>query len=88
MLQSLSAARTLDVVTDRDVLSAAARDVRTVMRRRQAAANALDPAGWEPPDPELLALAVECDEVVHGQRAEAPDLAERIAVVLGEEWEP
>lgn len=54
---SLSAARTLDVVTDRDVLSAAARDVRTVMRRRQAAANALDPAGWEPPDPVLLALA-------------------------------
>ena len=60
---SLSAARTLDVVTDRDVLAAAARDVRTVMRRRQAKANALDPAGWEPPDPVLLALAVECDVI-------------------------
>lgn len=58
------------------------------MRRRQAERNALDPAGWEPPDPVLLALAVECDEVVHGQRAEAPDLTERIAVVLDEEREP
>lgn len=36
------------------------------MRRRQAEQNALDPAGWEPPDPALLALAVECDEVVLG----------------------
>lgn len=58
------------------------------MRGCTTAANALDPAGWEPPDPVLLALAVECDEVVHGQRFEAPDLTERIAVVLGEAWEP
>ena len=36
----------------------------------------------------LMALAVECDEVMHGQRPEAPDLLERIAVVLGDEWEP
>ncbi|MFF0706969.1 hypothetical protein [Gordonia sputi] len=75
-------------MTDRDVLAAAAREIRTVMRRRQAEANALDPAGWEPPDPVLLALAVECDEVVHSQRAETPDLTERIALVLGDGWEP
>ncbi|WP_454175392.1 hypothetical protein [Gordonia sputi] len=75
-------------MTDRDLLSAAARDIRTVMRRRQASANALDPMGWEPPDPTLMALAVECDEVMHGQRWEAPDLLERIAGVLGDEWEP
>ncbi|WP_290723803.1 hypothetical protein [Gordonia sp. UBA6683] len=75
-------------MTDRDLLSAAARDIRTVMRRRQAEANALDPECWEPPDPTLLALAVECDEVVHSQRAETPDLTERIAGVLGDGWEP
>ena len=75
-------------MTDRDLLSAAARDIRTVMRRRQATANAVDPMGWQPPDPTLMALAVECDEVVHGQRAPAPDLLERIAGVLGDEWEP
>ena len=56
------------------------------MRRRQAEANALDPAGWQPPDPTLLDLAVECDEVVHGQRDEADDITERIAVVLGDGW--
>lgn len=75
-------------MTDRDLLSAAARDIRTMMRRRQAAANSLDPAGWQPPDPMLMALAVECDEVVYGQRAEGHDLTDRIAVVLGEEREP
>lgn len=73
---------------NRDLLSAAARDIRTVMRRQQAEANALDPEGWQPLDPALMALAVECDEVVHGQRAETGDLLERIAVVLGEGWEP
>lgn len=43
--------------------------------------------GWEPPGATLMALAVECDEVVHGQRPQAPDLLERIAGVLGDEWE-
>lgn len=75
-------------MTDRDLLSAAARDIRTVMRRRQAERNALDPEGWQPPDPILLALAVECDEVVHGQRFETAGLLDRIAAVLGDGWEP
>lgn len=44
--------------------------------------------GWQPPDPMLMALAVECDEVMHGQRREAPDLLDRIAAVLGDGWEP
>lgn len=74
-------------MTDRDLLSAAARDIRTVMRRQQAEANALDPECWEPPDPVLMDLAVECDEVMHGQRFDPPDLLERIAGVLGDGWE-
>lgn len=79
-------------MTDRDLLSAAARDIRTMMRRRQATEQAAiletDPSAWARPDPELEALAVEIDEVMYGQRAETPDLTERIAVVLGEAWEP
>ena len=70
-------------MTDRDLLSAAARDIRTVMRRRQAERNALDPEGWQPPDPTLLDLAVECDEVVHGQRFETAGLTERIGPERG-----
>lgn len=43
---------------------------------------------WVEPDPELLALAVECDAVVFGRRAESDDLAPRLAAVLGDGWEP
>ncbi|UYL86886.1 hypothetical protein SEA_RAVENCO17_33 [Gordonia phage RavenCo17] len=31
---------------------------------------------------------MECDEVLYGQRPEAPDLADRLAAVLGDDWEP
>lgn len=44
--------------------------------------------GWAPPDPDLEALAVECDEVIYSQRPEAPDLTDRLAAVLGDTWEP
>ncbi|WP_124710990.1 hypothetical protein [Gordonia insulae] len=74
-------------MTDRDVLRAAARDVRTLMRRHQAEASHV--AGeWEPPDPILIALAVECDDVVYSQIREAPDLPDRLTAVLGDGWEP
>lgn len=77
---------------DREVVRAAARDVRSLMRQRQIEAQARvidrDAWGWKPPDRELEALAVECDAVAYGQRAEAPDLADRLAAVLGDGWEP
>lgn len=74
-------------VTDRDVLRAAARDVRTMMRRAQAEASGR--AGeWVPVDDRLIALATECDDVVYNLRAEAPDLTDRLAAVLGDDWEP
>lgn len=74
-------------MTDREVLRAAARDVRHVMRRRQA--SAIDAGGdWVPPDPVLDDLAAECDAVIYGQRAEAADLADRLAAVLGDGGEP
>lgn len=57
--------RTVDDVTDRDLLSAAAHAIRTRMKRRQAAEQAVlletDPSAWAPPDPELETLAVEID---------------------------
>lgn len=74
-------------VTDREVLRAAARDIRTMMRRRQAQDSQVAEA-WAPPPPELLALAVECDDVVYGLRSEGTDLADRLARVLGDDWEP
>lgn len=43
---------------------------------------------WVEPDPQLLELAVECDAVVFGRRVEADDLADRVAAVLGDGWEP
>lgn len=74
---------------DRDVVRAAARDVRTLMRRRQANEQARAGAdGRVVLDPKLLALALECDDVAYSKRAQADDLAERLAAVLGDEWEP
>lgn len=74
-------------VTDRDVLRAAANDIRTMMRRAQAEATYT--AGfWVAPDAELMALAVECDDVVYSQIPEAADLVDRLAAVLGDDWEP
>ena len=75
-------------VTDRETLRAAAQAVASVMRRRQANEQARTDGGWAPPDPELEALGVECDEVLYGLRVEAPDLADRLAAVLGDDWEP
>ncbi|WP_139180046.1 hypothetical protein [Gordonia westfalica] len=75
-------------MTDREVLRAAAEAVRALMRRRQAAQQLRSDGGWAPPDPELLALGIECDEVIYNQRAEATDLADRLAAVLGDAWEP
>ncbi|QFG13467.1 hypothetical protein PP501_gp35 [Gordonia phage Powerball] len=75
-------------MTDRNVLRAAAEAVRAVMRRQQAEMSQAADGGWAPPDPNLEALAVECDEVVYSQRPEAPDLADRLAAVLGDAWEP
>lgn len=74
-------------MTDRETLRAAARDVRTLMRRHQAEASYAAGA-WEPPDAVLMALAVECDDVVYSQIREAPDLPDRLAAVLGDDWEP
>ncbi|WP_187589137.1 hypothetical protein [Gordonia sp. OPL2] len=74
-------------MTDRDVLRAAARDIRTMMRRAQAEAS--QAAGfWVQADDRLVALAVECDDVVYSQITEAPDLVDRLAAVLGDDWEP
>lgn len=79
-------------VTDRDLLSAAAHAIRTLMKRRQVTEQAAmletDPSAWAQPDPELEALAVEIDEVMYGRRREMPGLVERIAAVLGDDWEP
>lgn len=79
-------------MTDRDLLSAAATAIRDLMRHRQVTEQAamleIDPSAWAPPDPELLALAVEIDEVMYGRRREMPGLVERIAAVLGDDWEP
>lgn len=79
-------------MTDRDVLSAAARDIRDLMRHRQVTEQAAlletDPSAWAPPDPELQALVVEIDDVMYGRRREMPGLVQRIAQVLGDDWEP
>ncbi|QFP96817.1 hypothetical protein SEA_MCKLOVIN_32 [Gordonia phage Mcklovin] len=75
-------------MTDREVLRAAAEDVRAVMRRQQAEMSQAADGGWAPPDPDLLDLAVECDEVIYSQRTEALDLTDRLAAVLGDDWEP
>lgn len=80
-------------MTDRALLSAAARDIRALMKRRQVtdqvALLETDPTAWARPDPELETLAVEIDEVMYGRRrAEMPGLVERIAAVLGDDWEP
>lgn len=79
-------------MTDRALLSAAAHAIRTAMKRRQVTEQAAlletDPSAWARPDPELETLAVEIDEVMYGRRAEAPGLVERIAAVLGDDWEP
>ncbi|AUV61593.1 hypothetical protein PP509_gp33 [Gordonia phage MichaelScott] len=75
-------------MTDRDVLRAAAEDIRAVMRRQQAEMSQAADGGWAPPDPGLLALAVECDDVIYSQRREATDLTDRLAAVLGDDWEP
>lgn len=61
---------------------------QAIGRIPQAALLETDPAAWEPPDPELEALAVEIDEVMYGRRREMPGLVERIAGVLGDDWEP
>ena len=80
------------LMTDRALLSAATHAIRTMMKRRQVTEQAslleTDPSAWAPPDPELEALAVKIDEVMYGRRAEAPGLVERIAGVLGDDWEP
>ncbi|UJD21052.1 hypothetical protein PP495_gp28 [Gordonia phage Pickett] len=73
---------------DRETLRAASEAVHSLMRRQQANRQALTDGGWVPLDPYLEALGVECDEVIYGQRAEAPDLADRLAAVLGDDWEP
>ncbi|QDF17480.1 hypothetical protein SEA_PHROSTEDPHLAKE_36 [Gordonia phage PhrostedPhlake] len=73
---------------DRETLRAASEAVHALMRRGQANRQLLTDGGWSPPDPELEALGVECDEVLYGLRAEAPDLADRLAAVLGDDWEP
>ncbi|QAY05772.1 hypothetical protein SEA_VASANTI_34 [Gordonia phage Vasanti] len=75
-------------MTDRETLRAAAHAVGSLMRRRQAAMAVRTDGGWAPPDPELLALAVECEGVMYSRRPEAPDLTDRIAQVLGDDWEP
>ncbi|AMS03931.1 hypothetical protein BJD58_gp31 [Gordonia phage UmaThurman] len=73
---------------DREVLRAASQAVHSLMRRQQASRQALTDGGWVPPDPELESLGFECDEVIYGRRAEALDLADRLAAVLGDDWEP
>ncbi|MFT4397920.1 hypothetical protein ACLTEW_23625 [Gordonia lacunae] len=75
-------------MTDREVLRAASEAVRVVMRRQQANRQLHTDGGWAAPDPELEALGVECDEVLCGLRPEAPDLADRLATMLGDDWEP
>ncbi|AXQ62866.1 hypothetical protein SEA_ANGELIQUE_35 [Gordonia phage Angelique] len=75
-------------MTDRETLRAAAQAVASVMRRRQAEHQVGTDGGWAPPDPALLALSVECEDVVYSRRPEAPDLTDRLAAVLGDDWEP
>lgn len=75
-------------MTDREVLSAATAAVLKVARRQQANRQLHLDGGWSPLDPELLALSVECEDVVYSRRPEAPDLADRLAAVLGDDWEP
>ncbi|WIC40231.1 hypothetical protein SEA_HOLLIDAY_36 [Gordonia phage Holliday] len=75
-------------VMNREVLRAASEAVHSLMRKQQANRQALTDGGWVPLDPALEALGVECDEVLYGRRAEAPDLADRLAAVLGDDWEP
>lgn len=78
---------------DRDLLRAAARDLRRMMQRRQANETAAmiatgDAWGWVEPDPTLWALAAECDDVVYSKRIQPPDLHDRLAQALGDDWEP
>ncbi|QAY17635.1 hypothetical protein SEA_MARTEENA_32 [Gordonia phage Marteena] len=77
-----------DEVTDRETLRAAGQAVASVMRRRQAEHQVRTDGGWAEPDPDLLALVVECEDVIYSRRPEAPDLADRLAAVLGDDWEP
>ncbi|MDF3280903.1 hypothetical protein [Gordonia sp. N1V] len=77
------------LVTDRNVLRAAARDIRARMHIQQVTEQMASPdAAWSPPDQRLLDLAVECDDVAYGRRPETPDLVDRIAEILGDDWEP
>lgn len=82
---------TLALVNDRALLSAAARDIRDLMKRRQVTEQAAlleaDPSAWARPDPELEALAVEIDEVMYGRRRQMPGLLESIAEMLGDDWD-
>lgn len=78
---------------NRELLRAAASAVTAVMRRRHIADQvrliaAGDPWAWPDPDPELAALAAECDAVLYDRRTEPDDLADRLAAVLGDRWEP
>ncbi|AZS12313.1 hypothetical protein SEA_KENNA_36 [Gordonia phage Kenna] len=73
---------------NREVLRAASEAVHSLMRKQQANRQAATDGGWVPPDAVLEALGVECDEVIYSQRAEAADLADRLAAVLGDDWEP
>ena len=77
---------------DRETVNAAGTAVRRLMRKRQAEAHAhaieRDAWGWAPPDPDLLALADKCEDVYYGRRPEADDLADCLAAVLGDGWEP
>ncbi|WP_044506250.1 hypothetical protein [Gordonia sp. KTR9] len=75
-------------MTDRETLRAAAHAVLSLMRRQQAAHQLVSDGGWAEPDAELLALAVECEDVLYSRRPETPDLADRLAAVLGDDWEP
>ena len=70
-------------MTDRETLCAAAQAVASVMRRRQAEHQVRTDGGWVEPDPDLLELVVECEDVIYSRRPEAPDLTDRLAAVLG-----
>lgn len=81
-------------MTDRDLLSAAARDLRRMMQRRQSnqmaerIAATGDAWNWVEPDPALWKLAIECDDVMYGKRIQSPDLYDRLIQELGDDWEP
>lgn len=75
-------------VTDRETLRVAAQAAASVMRRRQAEHQVRTDGGWVEPDPDLLDLVVECEDVIYSRRPEEPDLTERLAAVLGDDWEP